>query len=478
VVAFLVASAAIPVSRRIPRPAWIARLFAPVDIASLVYFRILFGAIMAAEVWIYFHNRWIAMEFIQPRFHFTYYGFGWVHPWPGNGMYYHFAAMGVLAVCIIAGFAYRISAALFFLGFTYMFLLEQSLYLNHFYFVSLVSFLMIFVPAHRKFSVDALLRPRIASEFAPAWSLWILRAQMGFVYFFGGIAKLNSDWLQAWPLRIWMPRELNLPVLWRFRDQLWLAFAFSYSGLLLDLLAVPLLLWRRTRPYMFAALALFHLTNSNLFDIGIFPWFATAMTALYFEPDWPRRLIGLARRVLVRNSAPIPELPASEFPSSAPARFRTATLAGLAVYCTIQILLPLRHWLYPGNVAWTEQGHRFSWRMKLRNKEGTATFHVTDPETGRSWSRSPGHYLARWQYAEMDSRPDMLLQFAHFIADQETQPGHRRVEVRVDAEMSLNGRRRQPLIDPTVDLGSIPRLLRPAPWITQLTAPRRKSLLR
>jgi vitamin K-dependent gamma-carboxylase len=473
VLAFLVASAAMTAART----DWTARLFAPVDIASLVYFRVLFGGIMAAETGIYFHNRWIAMEFIQPRFHFTYYGFGWVHPWPGNGMYYHFAAMGVLAVCIIAGFAYRISAALFFLAFTYMFLLEQSLYLNHFYFVTLVSFLMIFVPAHRKLSVDALLRPGIASEFAPAWSLWILRAQMGFVYFFGGIAKLNSDWLQGWPLRIWMPRELNLPILWRFRDQVWLAFAFSYSGLLLDLLAVPLLLWRRTRPYMFAALALFHLTNSNLFDIGIFPWFAAAMTVLYFEPDWPRRLINLARRALGHNDAPMPL--ASNAPvASTPPRFRTATLAGLAVYCAIQILLPLRHWLYPGNVAWTEQGHRFSWRMKLRNKEGTATFHVTDPETGKSWSRSPGHYLARWQYAEMDSRPDMLLQFAHYIADQETQPGHARVEVRVDARMSLNGRRYQPLIDPAVDLASKERTLGPAPWITQLTAPRRKSLLR
>jgi hypothetical protein len=455
------------------RSVWTVRLFAPVDIASLVYSRILFGAILAVEAWLYFYNRWIPMEFIQPRFHFTYFGFEWVHPWPGNGMYYHFAAMGVLALCIIAGFAYRLCAALFFLAFTYVFLLEQSLYLNHFYFVALVSFLMIFVPAHRKLSVDALLRPKLVSEFAPAWSLWVLRAQMGLVYFFGGVAKLNSDWLQGWPLRIWMPRDLDLPVLWRFRDQVWLALAFSYSGLLLDLLAVPLLLWRRTRPYMFALLALFHLTNSNLFDIGIFPWFATAMTALYFEPDWPRRLTGLARRALGRDPGPSPQPPLS-----AQTHFRTATIAGLAVYFAIQTLVPLRHWLYPGDVAWTEEGHRFSWRMKLREKDGTATFRVTDPETGQSWNRSPGHYLPRWQSAEMILRPDMIQEFAHYIADQETQPGHRRLEVRVDAEVSVNGRRHQEMIDPTVDLASIPRSLGPATWITTLTAPRKKSLLR
>jgi vitamin K-dependent gamma-carboxylase len=469
-----VASAAIVGSHQAPNQAWIDRLFTPIDIASLVYFRIVFGAILAVDVWLYFHNRWIDLEYIQPKLHFTYYGFEWVHPLPGDGMYLLFAALGVLAIFIMAGFAYRISATLFFLGFTYVFLLEQATYLNHYYFVSLVSFLMILVPAHRKFSVDAHLSPRIASEFAPAWSLWILRAQMGLVYFFGGIAKLNSDWLQGWPLRIWMPRELNLPVLWRFRDQVWLALAFSYSGILLDLLAVPLLLWRRTRPYMFAALALFHLTNSNLFEIGIFPWFATAMTALYFEPDWPRRMIAFVRRTLALP----PLLPTAQLPSYAPPRFRGAILSGLAVYFAIQILLPLRHWLYPGDVAWTEQGHRFSWRMKLRDKEGAITFHVTDPETGRTWNRSPGHYLSRWQYSEMLPRPDMIQQFAHFIADQETQPGHRRVEVRVDAEVSLNGRRLQPMIDPAVDLGSVPRSLRPASWITELTAPRRKSLLR
>ena len=470
--AFLVASAPTSASRPPRLQALTARLFAPVDIASLVYFRILFGGIMAVEAWLYFHNRWIALEFIRPKFHFTYYGFEWVHPWPGDGMYYHVAALVLLAVCILAGFAYRISAVLFFVGFAYMFLVEQATYLNHFYFVGLVSFLMIFVPAHRKFSVDALLRPRIASDFAPAWSLWALRAQMGFVYFFGGIAKLNSDWLQGWPIRLWMP-QLDLPVVWRFRDQLWMALFFSYSGLLIDLLAVPLLLWRRTRPSMFAVLALFHLTNSNLFDIGIFPWFATAMTLLYFEPDWPRRLIGLARRALGRPVAPPPV--AARSPQS---RFRTATVTGLAVYFAIQILLPLRHWLYPGDVAWTDQGHRFSWRMKLREKDvRNVVFQITDPETGQSWNANLGPYLMRWQYDEMVFRPDMLQQFAHYLADRETRPGHARVQVRVDAEVSLNGRRFQQMIDPSVDLGSIPRSLRPAPWITELTAPRRKSPL-
>lgn len=455
-------------------PAWTERLFAPVDIAALVYFRILFGAILLADAIVFFKNGWIAMEFIRPRFHFTYYGFEWLHPLPPAGMYALFTILGLAAFCILIGFAYRISAIVFFLGFTYVFLLEEALYLNHYYFVSLVSLLMIFVPAHRKLSVDAWLRPRIASEFAPAWSLWILRAQMGFVYFYGGVAKLNFDWLQGWPLRLWLPNDLrNFPVLSAFRHEVWLAMFFSYSGLFLDLFAVPLLLWRKTRPWMFTALALFHLTNLNLFDIGIFPWFATAMTALYFDPDWPRRSIAWIVRRLGRSPAPAPAAPAA-----LPVRFRTATTVGIAAYAAIQVLLPLRHWLYPGNVAWTEQGHRFSWRMKLHDKQGSMAFLLTDPETGASWEANIPHYLPRWQYAEMALRPDMILQFAHYLADRETKPGHRRLEVRAEINLSLNGRREQPMIDPNVDLAATQRSLFPASWITELTAPRRKSLLR
>jgi hypothetical protein len=148
------------------------------------------------------------------------------------------------------------------------------------------------------------------------------------------------------------------------------------------------------------------------------------------------------------------------------------------VYFAIQLLLPLRHWLYPGDVAWTEQGHRFSWRMKLRDKQGSMAFLLTDPETGTSWEANIPRYLPSWQYTEMATRPDMILQFAHFLADRETRTGHRRLEVRANILISLNGRREQPMVDPTVDLAATERSLLPASWIPELTAPRRKSVLR
>ena len=160
-------------------PRSIARtLFRQVDIASLVFFRIAFGTVMLWEVFRYLRGDRIYRYWIDPSFHFTYPFFGWVHPWPGEGMILHFYLLGVLSVLIIVGLFYRLSMALFFLGFTYVFLLEQAQYLNHFYFVSLVSFLMIFVPAHRRFSIDARRRPGIRVSTTPARPLWILRAQV------------------------------------------------------------------------------------------------------------------------------------------------------------------------------------------------------------------------------------------------------------------------------------------------------------
>src|ERR1044072_8159469 len=114
-----------------------AALFKPVDISFLVFFRVLFGAIMLWETYRYF---------VEPVVNFTYDGFSWVKPWPGRGMYIHFVVLGLAAACVMAGFMYRIAAPVFFLAFTYFFLLDQTRYMNHFYLVCLISFLMCFLP--------------------------------------------------------------------------------------------------------------------------------------------------------------------------------------------------------------------------------------------------------------------------------------------------------------------------------------------
>src|SRR5947209_5308491 len=261
---------------------WAQQLFVQVDITPLVRFRIAFGVIMLWEVGRYFVYNWIFEDFVQPEFFFTYYGFSWVHPWPGPGMYIHFALLGVCAMAIALGLFYRVATILFFLGFTYVFLIDQARYLNHFYLVCLYSFLLMFVPAHHSVSLDARWRPRIKSGLVPAWSLWVLRAQICVVYLMGGIAKLSSDWLQGEPMRLWLHQRTAFPVIGRFFHHEWMVYAFSYSGLLFDLLIVPMVLWRRTRALAFGLAVIFNLMNAQLFQIGIFPWLTLGATVLLF----------------------------------------------------------------------------------------------------------------------------------------------------------------------------------------------------
>ncbi|MGH3088243.1 MAG: HTTM domain-containing protein [Rubrobacteraceae bacterium] len=436
------------------------RLFEAVDAASLAFFRVGFGLIMVWEVCRYFYYGWIGPFYIEPSFHFTYYGFGWVAPWPGIGMRVHFVALGVLAAFIALGLFYRLCMALFFVGFTYVFLLDQSWYLNHFYLVSLVSLLMIFAPAHRAFSLDALRRPeKVGTGVAPAWALWVMRFQISVVYFYGGLAKINGDWLRGEPMRAWISPFTD-PFGEAFTH--WAGYFFSYGGLLFDLSIVPLLLWRRTRVPAFILAVGFHVTNAGLFDIGIFPWFAIAATTLFFAPSWPRH--AAREEETPEEGGAVSRLPGGS-------TRRRVVVALLAVFVAFQLLMPLRHFLYPGNPSWTEEGHRFAWRMKLRSVSAEATFYAADPESERAWRISPTSLVTASQAGRMAPYPDMVLQLSHEIADRFRERGYEEIEVRAVVYATLNGREPQLLIDPKADLAAQPRSLAPAAWIPPLKEP-------
>ncbi len=435
--------------------------FAPVDIASLIFFRIAFGFLMVWEVWRYFHYGWIATYWIEPRFLFKYYGFSWVQPWPGNGLYIHWAALGVVALFIAVGFLYRVSATLFFLGYTHAFLLDESRWLNHTYLICLFSFLLIFIPAHRGLSVDVLINPRLRTQTTPAWTLWLLRVQVGVVYFFSGIAKLSPDWLHGEPMRTWMAQRIDFPILGRFFQDEWTVYAMSYGALLLDLLIAPLLLWRRTRVAAFCAALIFHLLNSKLFaDLGVFPWLAIAATTLFFPPDWPRRFASIFRPVTASPFSDIGRLPGP--------RKRFVVLSLAAIYIGIQVTVPLRHLLYPGGIEWTYEEHRFSWRMMLLDRYTRGFFYVTDPNTGKTYQVSSLDYLTQKQVVRMEYRPDMLLQFAHYLATVMPRKGPKPLKVEARVFISINGRRPQLLVDPNVDLATEPRHLGRPRWLLRI----------
>jgi vitamin K-dependent gamma-carboxylase len=472
----------------------------PVSVAGVAFFRVAFGTILFAEVVRYFANNWVQETFIAPGFHFTYRGFEWVRPWPGAGMNLHFAALGILAALIAAGAYYRVATVLFFLGFTYVFLLEKAVYLNHLYLVCLLSFLLMFLPLERAWSWDAWRarrgggsgrlpnnvppgrrdvpeRPSLQdSEQISTLVLWALRAQIAIPYVYGALAKLNGDWLRGQPMQIWMSRMEGARVWIPAFGEPWLAVLISWGGFLFDLLVVPLLLWKRTRPFAFAAAVLFHVANALMWDIGIFPWFMICATTLFLEPDWPRRLlryVGRPSQAVVEKTAwegrPTKEPALERHPTSTWQNYALATVLG--VFFAVQFLCPLRHYLYPGHVDWTEEGSQFAWRMMLNDKAAVLQITFIDPATGRRMPFDPRHYLTRRQIDKMSHDPEMLREFANYVKAQLKDTELEGYEVRALVLCSLNGRKPQLLIDPTVDLGAKPRTLWPKPWIVPLTEP-------
>jgi hypothetical protein len=298
---------------------------------------------------------------------------------------------------------------------------------------------------------------------------------MFIVYFYAGLAKLNGDWLRGEPMRMWLAERADFPLIGGYFTSEWMVYAFTYGGLLFDLGIGFLLSWKRTRPLAFGLAGLFHLLNSQLFNIGVFPPLAFGVTLIFAEPDWPRQAMPALGRSLARFQVGRPSLSQPRGVASplmrAPGRpAGLLTLAFVHLYLLGQLLIPLRHLLYPGNVSWTEEGHRFAWRMKLRDKEARLRVYVTDPRTGDTWEVSPAVDLSRKQLDEMSTRPDMVLQYAHYLAKKWSAPGLPRPIIRVAQHVSLNGRPYQPLIDPHVNLAEVPISLRPADWILPLTA--------
>lgn len=397
---------------------------------------------------------WIADLYANPTYHFTYLGFDWVRPWPLWGLYLHFMVMALAALSLALGYYTRASAALFFVLFTYAELLDKSAYLNHYYLVTLLSFLLVMVPAGAGWSLDA---RRAGARSVPRVAYWLLRAQMSIVYFYAGFAKLNPDWLwHAEPLKLWLGTFTDVPVFGSLVERHWVAVAMSWAGMAYDLSVAPLLWWKKTRPFAFAAAVAFHVSVWLMFPIGIFPWVMLTGATVFFEPDWPRRWL-----------APF----VSRAPGGAVAVRTTppALLVGAGLYLVVQALLPLRFLLYPGSVNWSEQGFRFSWRVMLIEKAGQVEYAVVSPSRRETLRIYPRRELTPLQYRMLSTQPDMIHQYALHLKERFQQQGFTDAQVFARAWVSLNGRPSQPIIDPYFDLASVPRSFAPSPFIVPLS---------
>jgi uncharacterized membrane protein YphA (DoxX/SURF4 family) len=445
-----------PIGREVRAPRALDRLrhilSRPVSPLSLAVFRIAVGAMLVWDCWRFIKYDRVYRYWIAPDFHFTYPGFHWVYPLPEPWIWVAWLGMGVCALLVMVGLFYRVSIVALTVLFSYFFLLDKTEYLNHFYLVILFLILLCFLPAHRALSLDARLFPRVRAATIPYAGVAILRLQMEIMLIYAGLVKLTPDWLAGEPLGMWLRARADDFAFGFLFHHDWVILAGTWGTVALHVLGAPLLLWHRTRLATFLVYCAFHAANSAFFNIGIFPWLTIAATTIFFAPDWP---LQLARRIHgVFEDVPPLAAPSVAATAGGPALIPVAALAAMLAWTAVQLVLPIRAGAFPTEVRWSGDGHRFSWRMRIYDRDAEAVFIVRSGD--EEWRVDPRDYLSRRQTSKMIVRSDMVHQFANHLEAVWREAGHADVEVRAEIWKSLNGRPPQPFIDPEVDLTAVP----------------------
>ncbi len=427
-------------------------LFRHIDNSALIVFRICFGLLCFLESVGAIATGWVHATLIKPQFTFSFIGFEWLQPLPGNWMYVYYVVMGVFGLLIMIGYKYRWSALGFAIMWTATYLMQKSSYNNHYYLLCLLSFLMVLLPAHHYASVDAKQHPEIKRTSMPFWVWLVIIMQLFVVYTYGAIAKIYPDWLNTTVIEILMESKKHYYLIGDVLQEKWMHYILSYGGILFDGLVIPMLLWKPTRKWAFAASIFFHLFNSIVFQVGIFPYLSLAFCMFFFSTKTINKLF-LKRKpyyegteIIIPNYAPI-------------------LVTVFSIYFVIQVLLPLRHHLIEDNVLWTEEGHRMSWRMMLRTKGGSTHYRVIDTETNMRIPIKLDDYLTKKQQRGATTKPDVIWQFAQHLKKDFASQG-KDVKIYVSAYVSVNGRPFKQLINPEIDLASVPwEIFKHSDWI-------------
>ncbi len=416
-------------------------LFRHIDNSPLIVFRIIFGFLIFMESIGSIYTGWIRRTLIEPQQTFSFIGFEWLQPLPGNGMYVYYAVMGLCGLLVMVGYKYRWSMLLFTILWTGSYLMQKSSYNNHYYLLILLSAIMVFQPAHKYLSIDTRLNPKIKMISMPRWCALVFILQMFIVYTYGAVAKIYPDWLDATVAEVLMKSKKDLFLVGEILQQKWTHYVIAYVGILFDGLIIPLLLWKRTRKIAFFASIFFHLFNSFVFQIGIFPYLSLALVLFFFPTKTIHRIFLKRKPFYDQEEVIVP-------------KYHKPLVVLFVIYFIIQIGLPLRHWFFKDDVLWTEEGHRLSWRMMLRAKSGRTTFRVIDAETNLEIPIQIEDYLTNKQQRTVSTKPDIIWQFAQRLKKTFADKG-RDVKIYANTSVRVNGGELRQLIDPDVDLGSV-----------------------
>jgi hypothetical protein len=431
-----------------------------IDPASIALARIFFGVCMLVDATLL----WPLGDALTPdRFQFKYPLLEWVAPLPYPGTYLEILIWGAAAIGLALGFCTRLSALCLFVSFTHVFLIDSSYYNNHLYLFSMTAFWFSIFESNRCWSVDQLIWPH-TSHTAPAWNLFVLRTLLVLVYFFGGVAKINADWISGSVTKVVLSQAAErTPALAGILSSHATNMTVVYGGLFLDLIGPFFLLWRRTRLLTAIIFVLFHLSNGVFLfnDIGTFPWVMIGLTAVFFEPSLPRRLISK----LTNSRAVVPTAQPGTPPAS------NWLVAGLSVYFAIQLVLPLLHYGNKHLVDWSMNHRFFAWHMKSFTKD-TYLRMVEHRADGTATDINPRQFLNTNQIANLETSPRALFEFCRYYRDSVQKDGDSDITIHCDYVVSMNLRMPEYCIDPGIDCASDEVAQRHfADWVLPLSDP-------
>tara|TARA_B100001057_G_scaffold500560_1_gene616323 strand:- start:10367 stop:11725 length:1359 start_codon:yes stop_codon:yes gene_type:complete len=437
-----------------------------VDSVSLAVFRISFGILMLLSMIRFWYNGWIKTLYIDPEFHFSYYGFGWIKVL-GDYTYIIFIICSLASILVAVGYKYRYSIIVFFLSFTYIELMDKTTYLNHYYFISSISFLMCFLPLNANYSLDSIFTKKYYK--VPRWTIDSIKLLICIVYFYAGIAKINSDWLlNAMPLSIWLPSKYDLPIIGEnLMQKQWVHYFMSWAGMFYDLMIPFLLLIKRTRIVAFLLVVFFHLFTAVLFPIGMFPYIMIVGSLIFFDDNTQHKILNIYRKIY-RYFIKIFDISITHLKKRTQIKsplINKYNLIIIGFFFLLQLIIPFRYFFYPGELFWNEQGYRFSWRVMLIEKRGYSNFKVVDSISKKYFYVQNDDFLTSYQEKQMSFQPDFILEYAHFLGDHFTSQGHKNVQIFVDSHVALNGRSSQRFIDPAVDLYNEKESFKHKNWI-------------
>ena len=274
----------------------------------------------------------------------------------------------------------------------------------------------------------------------PRWVLLILILQVWIVYTYAAVAKFYPDWLDASVARQLMEGKKDYWLVGGFLQLDWVHWVIAYMGIFFDMLIIPLLLWRRTRVIVFVISIFFHLFNSFIFHIGIFPYMSIGFALFFFSAETLQRLFLPKKKLYTAGEVIVPG-------------HKNLLIGILSIYFIFQIGLPLRHWFFQDDVLWTEEGHRLSWRMMLRSRSGTLNVFVVNKENGERKRYDYTKILGKKQDVVVRSKPDLMWQLAQRIKKDEAEKG-RDVAVYMESYISINHGPYHPFTDPKIDLAA------------------------